>query len=259
MSISRPRGAPRASGAAVTPVVDQGEWLIRLGIEARAQALASAPTRTRGRDRVGARAPHRRRSDGRAVQGHGDPFARLAGAGGVRNDRHLSRRDAGRCRRARPRLPTTSFCDTFAHLYRPRISTPSSRASALERLGERARRSGAIAFRLAEVDGERRRLMSKLGPLKLPGRDRRPGALELRQLYVLKAWHGRRHRGAQLMDWVIAEARRRGARRALSHRLHRQPPRPAILRALRLRGGRAATTSWSATTPTRTSSCGRSL
>jgi NADH dehydrogenase [ubiquinone] 1 alpha subcomplex assembly factor 7 len=34
--------AARADGAAVTPVVSQGEWLIRLGIEARAQALSRA-------------------------------------------------------------------------------------------------------------------------------------------------------------------------------------------------------------------------
>jgi NADH dehydrogenase [ubiquinone] 1 alpha subcomplex assembly factor 7 len=34
--------AARAAGAAVTAVVDQGEWLIRLGIEARAQALSRA-------------------------------------------------------------------------------------------------------------------------------------------------------------------------------------------------------------------------
>jgi SAM-dependent MidA family methyltransferase len=36
------RRAALAGGAAVTAVVDQGEWLIRLGIEARAQALSRA-------------------------------------------------------------------------------------------------------------------------------------------------------------------------------------------------------------------------
>jgi len=34
--------AARHAGAAVTPIVSQGEWLIRLGIEARAQSLARA-------------------------------------------------------------------------------------------------------------------------------------------------------------------------------------------------------------------------
>jgi len=34
--------AASAAGASVTPLVPQGEWLIRLGIEARAQALSSA-------------------------------------------------------------------------------------------------------------------------------------------------------------------------------------------------------------------------
>ena len=32
----------RAAGAAVTPLLTQGEWLVRLGIEARAQALSRA-------------------------------------------------------------------------------------------------------------------------------------------------------------------------------------------------------------------------
>jgi SAM-dependent MidA family methyltransferase len=35
-------GAGRGAGASVTPLVPQGEWLIRLGIEARAQALSRA-------------------------------------------------------------------------------------------------------------------------------------------------------------------------------------------------------------------------
>jgi NADH dehydrogenase [ubiquinone] 1 alpha subcomplex assembly factor 7 len=34
--------AARNAGAAVTPLVNQGEWLVRLGIEARAQALVRA-------------------------------------------------------------------------------------------------------------------------------------------------------------------------------------------------------------------------
>ena len=34
--------AARSAGAAVTPVITQGDWLIRLGIEARAQALSQA-------------------------------------------------------------------------------------------------------------------------------------------------------------------------------------------------------------------------
>ncbi|MFL6722038.1 MAG: class I SAM-dependent methyltransferase [Sphingomonas sp.] len=56
--------AARDAGAAATPVVAQGEWLIRLGIEARAQALAranperadevqSALERLTGRDQMG--------------------------------------------------------------------------------------------------------------------------------------------------------------------------------------------------------------
>jgi len=40
--------AAREAGAAVTALVNQGEWLLRLGIEARAQSLSSAnPERAR--------------------------------------------------------------------------------------------------------------------------------------------------------------------------------------------------------------------
>jgi SAM-dependent MidA family methyltransferase len=34
--------AARDAGAAVAPIVSQGEWLLRLGVEARAQALSRA-------------------------------------------------------------------------------------------------------------------------------------------------------------------------------------------------------------------------
>ena len=50
---------------------------------------------------------------------------------------------------------------------------------------------------------------AKLGPPSLPV-ETRENALELRQLYVRRQWqgHGVAH---ALMDWIIAEARRRGA------------------------------------------------
>ena len=59
------------------------------------------------------------------------------------------------------------------------------------------------------------------------------------------------------MDWAIDEAPRAWRTELYPHRLHRQPPRPALLRPLWLRSMSAPTTSWSATRPTRTSSCGR--
>ena len=45
--------AAPAAGASVTPLVPQGEWLIRLGIEARAQALSQRPSASGRRTRSG--------------------------------------------------------------------------------------------------------------------------------------------------------------------------------------------------------------
>lgn len=99
------------------------------------------------------------------------------------------------------------FRDTFGQLYDPRDlalfldeHTPEHWRNQLE--------SDDFAVRLAEDNGELAGF-AKVGPLKLPVE--KPGkALELRQLYVLGPWQGA---GAarELMDWVMAEARRRGA------------------------------------------------
>ncbi len=51
---------------------------------------------------------------------------------------------------------------------------------------------------------------AKLAGLKLPAPDPSPRAVELRQLYVYRPWHGGGVANA-LMDWVIARARARGA------------------------------------------------
>jgi ribosomal protein S18 acetylase RimI-like enzyme len=100
------------------------------------------------------------------------------------------------------------FCDTFAHLYDPRDlaaflaeHTPDHWREQLE--------DPRFAIRIAQSDDEICGFI-KLGPLKLPVADA-DGPIELRQLYVLKAWHGSGI-AAELMDWSIAEARRRGAR-----------------------------------------------
>src|SRR5207247_819769 len=50
----------------------------------------------------------------------------------------------------------------------------------------------------------------KLSPLRAPADNAAPGALELQQLYVLAAWHGRRV-ADQLMAWAIETARADGA------------------------------------------------
>ena len=104
------------------------------------------------------------------------------------------------------RLFQTSFCDTFAHLYRPQdldafLSKFTLDAWTAELRDER------YAFRVAEADGELIGFV-KLGPPELPVEGKRPW-LELRQLYVLNEWRGA---GAarELMDWALAEAKARG-------------------------------------------------
>lgn len=99
-----------------------------------------------------------------------------------------------------------SFCDTFAHLYDPAdlaafFASFTPEAWAGEFADPRYR------FRVAEVDGEIVGYV-KLGPSALPVEtDKR--ALELRQIYVLKAHHGSGI-AAALSEWAIDEARRGG-------------------------------------------------
>ena len=100
----------------------------------------------------------------------------------------------------------TSFCETFAHLYRPgdlaaflAKFTPDAWAEEFH--------DPRYRFRLAEAEGEVVGFL-KLGPSALPiETDRR--AIELRQIYVLKNHHGSGI-AAALTDWAIGEARRQG-------------------------------------------------
>jgi GNAT superfamily N-acetyltransferase len=107
----------------------------------------------------------------------------------------------------------TSFCDTFAHLY-----DPSDLAAFLGGFTPEAWAAEyadpAYAFQVGEADGTVVGY-AKIGPNKLP--HVAPGdVIELKQLYLLKAAHGTGVGGA-LMEWVLAEARRRrAARLALS-------------------------------------------
>ncbi|HEX9932080.1 MAG TPA: GNAT family N-acetyltransferase [Allosphingosinicella sp.] len=104
-------------------------------------------------------------------------------------------------------LGRATFTETFGHLY-----TPENLAAFLESHAEERWR-GELAdprfrVRLAEEDG-RAAAYAKLGPPSLPFETKRPCA-ELRQFYVLKPWHGRGI-AAELMRWVLAEARAQGA------------------------------------------------
>jgi ribosomal protein S18 acetylase RimI-like enzyme len=104
------------------------------------------------------------------------------------------------------RLFEEGFVETFGHLY-----TPQDLRAFLDRLSPEGFRDEledeAYQFRLA-FDGEAAVGFCKLGPLTLPVSSQRP-ALELRQLYLLKAWYGSGI-AAVLMGWAMGEARRRG-------------------------------------------------
>ena len=99
------------------------------------------------------------------------------------------------------------FIDTFGHLYKP-----DDLAAFFARFTDAAWRAEfsdpAYAFRLAE-DGEALAGYAKVGPVTLPVETERR-AIELRQLYVLTPWQGAGI-APVLMDWALAEARRRGA------------------------------------------------
>lgn len=101
-----------------------------------------------------------------------------------------------------------SFCDTFAHLYAPTdladFLAKFTPEAWLEEFDDRR-----YAFRVAEADGNIVGYV-KIGPLTLPVETDVP-AIELRQLYILKGYHGAGIAHA-LMDWAIAEASRREGR-----------------------------------------------
>jgi ribosomal protein S18 acetylase RimI-like enzyme len=105
------------------------------------------------------------------------------------------------------RIFDTSFCDTFAHLYRPEDLDAFLSSFGISEWEEQLN-DPAFAHRIAEVDGEAAGYV-KLGPLKLPVEAQGKGLL-LDQLYVLKEHHGSGI-ARDLMDWSLDEAARRGA------------------------------------------------
>ena len=104
------------------------------------------------------------------------------------------------------KLGADSFTQTFGHLY-----TPADLALFLENHTEtmwaEELSDPAFAVRLAISDAAPIGF-AKLGPAHLPFTPP-TGAIELRQLYVLRPWQGAKVGGA-LMDWAIATAQARG-------------------------------------------------
>ncbi|MBV8685247.1 MAG: GNAT family N-acetyltransferase [Alphaproteobacteria bacterium] len=102
----------------------------------------------------------------------------------------------------------TSFVETFGHLYRE-----EDLAAFLARFTPEAWRQEftdpAYRFRLG-LAGDEPAGFAKISPVTLPVTPEAP-ALELRQLYLTKRFHGLGVAGL-LMDWVLAQARQRGAK-----------------------------------------------
>ena len=105
------------------------------------------------------------------------------------------------------RIFERSFCDTFAHLYRPQ-DLDAFLSSFGIRDWEAQLRDPAFACRIAEVDSVPVGYV-KIGPMKLPVETNGP-ALLLDQLYVLNEHHGAGI-AQTLMDWALEESVRRGA------------------------------------------------
>ena len=105
------------------------------------------------------------------------------------------------------RLFRASFAATFGHLYAPQ-DLAAFFASCTPEAWRAELTDPVVAYRLAERDGE---LVgyAKLGPLKLPATPSGPAA-ELNQLYLAEEAKGTGV-AAELMAWVLATARARGA------------------------------------------------
>lgn len=110
--------------------------------------------------------------------------------------------------RALARLGADSFTETFGHLYQPQdlalfLANHSEESWRAELDDE------GFAVLVAEAADGSLAGYAKVGPPKLPF-EPRGVAIELRQFYLLKPWHGRGI-ADDMMRWVIYEAERRGA------------------------------------------------
>lgn len=101
-----------------------------------------------------------------------------------------------------------SFVATFGSLYAPEdLQAFLDQAFGPDGLPADIARP-EIELRIARADDGAIVGFAKLGPVSLPWDE--PTAVELRQLYILPAWHGRGV-AAGLMDWALAHARERQA------------------------------------------------
>lgn len=107
-------------------------------------------------------------------------------------------------------MARASWIETFAHGYAADdVAAYLGEAYGADGQLRRDLADPAIAFRIAR-DDEVIVGFAKLAERRLPAPDPRPGAMELRQLYVLGPWHGSGV-AAALMTWTIDTARMQGA------------------------------------------------
>ena len=258
MSISKPSPRRRGAGASSDARRDPG-GVARAARDRRARrsarqgAIRSGPEKSQQRLASPVRCRMQMGELFKVIAIHSP---RLAGAGGIRHDRPLPRW------RRRATRSAWSPCFATASATLSAISTdPRISALFLDRLTPRHWRDAARRSRLCGPAGRGRRRAGRLHQARAARSFRSSRAARRSSCASsMCSGHGRaRASPRELMDWAMAEAAPPRRRRALSVRVHRQPPRKALLRPLRLRGSRAATSSWSATRPTRTSSCGCAL
>ena len=103
-----------------------------------------------------------------------------------------------------------AFSDAFAHMYDP-VPFKQFLEEAYGPQGkmERDFADPSIRWRVAAIDDQPIGY-AKLSPLVAPAPAPQPGAMELRQIYVLQQWHGRGV-AEELINWAIDTARAEGA------------------------------------------------
>ncbi len=207
----------------------------RLGIGAAGGSACDRATRTRADEIEDARrSPVPRRADGQLFKVMAHSLRRMAGPGGVRTMTISYRR--GEWTTPQPSTASSATASaTPSRISTGRKTSKPSSASSRSRPGKRSLTTSASPSRSPKRTARSIGFV-KLGPPALPVEADGPW-IELRQLYVLKEWRGL-GAAAALMDW--AHRRGQGARRQELYLTvyTDNRPRPATLRALRLRRGR---------------------
>lgn len=104
-------------------------------------------------------------------------------------------------------LGKATFVETFGHLYKPE-DLEAFLVNHEVNGWDKQIASSDLSIRVVEADGKLV-AYAKMGPLSLPVESERP-AVELKQLYILGPWQGKGI-ARPMMEWVMSEARDRGA------------------------------------------------